>query len=237
MASTEATGALNAALAIFVKTPGLSPVKTRLAQDIGTESAERFHRMAAAAVAEVVAVQLDIEPYWAVAEEGALRNLSWRDFPMIWQGPGSLGARLHAVCDKLQSHHGRVLMIGADAPQITGDLLQQARKSLDDPATRFVLGRASDGGFWLFGTRDPIERSTWLDIGYSRHDTADQLLARLQTRGNTAILPTLADVDHGNDLPVLFKALNVLPNPLPAQVAIRDWLNHYHVASEAAVDA
>ena len=37
--------------AIWVKTPGLSPVKTRLAASIGVEAAERFHLLSALAVA------------------------------------------------------------------------------------------------------------------------------------------------------------------------------------------
>jgi glycosyltransferase A (GT-A) superfamily protein (DUF2064 family) len=41
------------ALAIFVKTPGLSPVKTRLAEGIGQARAEAFYRLAVDAVAEV----------------------------------------------------------------------------------------------------------------------------------------------------------------------------------------
>ncbi len=228
---------MSAALAIFVKTPGLSPLKTRLANDIGTERAERFHRLAAAAVAEVAAAQPGIEPYWAVAEERALGHSLWCEFPTIWQGNGGLGTRLDLVCNGLQSRHGRVLLIGADAPQITGELLHQAQRALDDPATPFVLGRAADGGFWLFGTRSPIATGLWQDIVYSRNDTAEQLLKRLHAHGNAALLPTMTDADRGRDLPALIAALDALRNPLPGQLILREWLQRHCLAIEAVVSA
>ncbi|HCO24225.1 MAG TPA: hypothetical protein DIT97_14715, partial [Gimesia maris] len=42
------------AIAVFVKTPGYSPLKTRLAQSVGTVQAEQFHILSAKAVAAVV---------------------------------------------------------------------------------------------------------------------------------------------------------------------------------------
>ena len=52
------------AVAIFVKTPGLSPLKTRLAKGIGSALATEFHRRAAAAVSAVArAAGSDIRPH------------------------------------------------------------------------------------------------------------------------------------------------------------------------------
>ena len=226
---------MSTAVAIFVKTPGLSPVKTRLANDIGVENAERFHRMAAAAVAEVVAAQVGVEPYWAVAEPHALGHPMWREFPTIRQGPGGLGARLNKICCELQSRYGRVLMIGADAPQISGKLLNQACDALDKPDSPHVLGRATDGGFWLFGTRIPIAGRVWQSVTYSRDDTADQLFARLRQHGNVALLPTLTDADRGGDLSALIAALNALPSPLPAQLMLCEWLYQRCPATHGSV--
>ncbi|MDQ3495902.1 MAG: hypothetical protein M3485_10390, partial [Pseudomonadota bacterium] len=68
-------------LAIFVKTPGHSPLKTRLAAGIGRESAERFHRLAAEAVAAVARAAQATPPglatAWAVAEDSALDDALW----------------------------------------------------------------------------------------------------------------------------------------------------------------
>lgn len=216
---------MSAALAIFVKTPRLSPTKTRLAKGIGTPAARQFHVLAAAAVAAVArAAQPDIMPCWAVAEAEALDDPSWADLPNVWQGPGDLGDRLHRVCQQLQSRHGRVLLIGADAPQLTVTLLRSALDALHDPSTPMVLGPADDGGFWLFGSRVAIPACIWHAPRYSSSDAAADLSQALRPLGNIASLPALNDVDTAADLPRLSDAMDALPEPLPAQQVLRDWL-------------
>ncbi len=216
---------MNTALAIFVKTPGLSAVKTRLAAAIGPAAAEHFHRVSAQAVAAVAqAAPAQVKPYWAVAENAAVEHPLWHALPRIWQGQGDLGARLHHICSQLQSRHGRVLLIGADAPQITVGLLQQAIDALDDPATPFVLGPAHDGGFWLFGTRNPVPAEVWQQIRYSAPSTGSDLVTALAAGGTVARLPALRDVDTVEDLETLGRALAALPHRLAAQTSLLQWL-------------
>ncbi len=216
---------MTTALAIFVKTPGLSPIKTRLAAGIGAEQAEQFHALAASAVAAVARAAMPmIEPYWAVAESRALHDPRWKSLTTLWQGDGGLGTRLHSVCSTLQKRHGRVLLVGADCPQLSVDLLHAAVRALDTPQTPFALGRASDGGFWLFGTRVPVSTSVWQQPTYSTADTADQLIAALRSCGELAFLPTLSDVDRVDDLGSLDHELCALSAPLPEQQALHAWL-------------
>ena len=226
---------MSTSLAIFVKTPGLSPVKTRLAVDIGIAAAEHFHRLAAAAVAAVARAAVPtVSPCWAVAERSALDHPQWQGMPTLWQGEGDLGQRLHHVCSRRQASDGRVLLIGADAPQITVPLLAAAVAALAEPATPFVLGRASDGGFWLFGTRQPVPQAAWLAPRYSSADAADDLQQALTPLGAIAALPTLRDVDYGADLTALAAALDALDDPLPSQSALRDWLHRLRPFSTSA---
>lgn len=216
---------MSVGLAIFVKTPGLSPLKTRLAASIGSECAERFHQLAAAATAEVVAaLQPRITAYWAVAEVKGVDHPCWQQFPTIWQGNADLGARLDHVCAQLQARHGAVVLIGADAPQITSELLNAALRALEVDAAEFALGRANDGGFWLFGTRVPVPAAVWHSVCYSQPHTADDLLAGLAPYGAVATLPTLTDVDVADDLPLLAAALASIPDLSPTQCTLRDWL-------------
>ena len=206
------------ALAIFVKTPGLSPVKTRLAASLGTQAATRFHELAAAATAAVGRhCQPALTPYWALAETDPAAAAAWPDFAPLGQGEGFLGARLDRVYGHLQARHGRVLLIGADTPQLTPALLRQALSALDNPATPFVIGDASDGGFWLFGGRAPVDRSVWLHVRYSQGDTASRLREALSATGDCAPLPALSDVDRATDLPLLLQALDTLAELLPAR--------------------
>ena len=79
---------MSGAIALFVKTPGLSPVKTRLAVKLGTDAAEAFHLASAQAVKAVAtaASQLaDIQCYYAVAEAQAVHHADWQDLPCLWQ--------------------------------------------------------------------------------------------------------------------------------------------------------
>lgn len=216
---------MTAALAIFVKTPGLSPVKTRLAAGIGAPAAQRFHELAAAATAEVARACVPwLKPYWAIAEAGPAAVAAWPDFASLHQGQGDLGERLHTVYARLQARHGRVLLIGADAPQLAVASLRDALTALDDPDTPCVLGAATDGGFWLFGGRVPIAREVWCGIRYSHPDTAMQLQAALQPLGANATLPALTDVDEATDLDALEAALTALPMRLPAQDELLHWM-------------
>ncbi|MBX6419582.1 MAG: DUF2064 domain-containing protein [Nevskia sp.] len=216
---------MKTALAIFVKTPGFSPVKTRLAQTLGREAAETFYRLAVdatAAVARACAPRLAV--YWAVAENDPAAWSVWSGFPVIAQGAGGLGERLHRVYAELRARHGAVLLIGADTPQLTPALLLAARAAVRDPATPFALGASADGGFWLCGGCLPLPASVWTAVRYSQADTADQLRGGLRAHGAIAELPCLRDVDDAADLPAVAQALAALSDPLPAQRRLADWL-------------
>lgn len=214
---------MNAALAIFVKTPGVSPLKTRLAAATGPATAQRFYRLAAAAVASVTQqLAAEIESRWAVAEPAGLAVPDWLALPALAQGSGELGQRLHRIYRELLAQFERVLLIGADTPQLTVDLLRRALCALDE--NPFALARAMDGGFWLFAGRRPIPEGLWRSVAYSQPDTAAQLAAALSTHGAVAELPVLADVDTASDLAALADALTRLPMMTTEQRALLDWL-------------
>jgi glycosyltransferase A (GT-A) superfamily protein (DUF2064 family) len=75
---------VNIGIAIFVKTPGFSPVKTRLARTHGQEYAENWYRRAAVAVAEV-AILSGASVYWAVGEPEAMDAPLWQSMARICQ--------------------------------------------------------------------------------------------------------------------------------------------------------
>ncbi len=225
---------MTAALAIFVKTPGLSPLKTRLAAGLGAPAALHFFQLAAAATAEVArSCEPWLTPHWAIAETDPAAAAAWPGFALMHQGEGDLGARLHTVYAQLQARHGRAVLIGADAPQLTVALLQRAVAMLDNPLTPFVIGDASDGGFWLFGGRAAIPREVWTGVRYSQAQTALELRQHLAPRGAVGSVGRLTDVDNVEDLPALRDALGTLRAPLPAQHALGQWLDTLAVAMPA----
>ena len=212
-------------LAIFVKTPGLSPVKTRLAATIGTAAATTFHRLAAAAVGGVArAAGAAVTPAWAVAEPGALDHPDWSSLPTLAQGGGGLGERMARVYAALLGRHGAAILIGADSPQMTPELLTRAAASLAGAAEPYVLGPAEDGGFWLFGGRQPVPDGVWTSVAYSRPDTAARFLDALAGSGEAARLPRLSDADTVAEMTAVRDALARIPAPVPEQATLLRWL-------------
>jgi uncharacterized protein len=215
------------ALAIFVKTPGHSPVKSRLAVDCGVRYAEQWYRRAAAAVAAVAQqaqARFGVHAYWAVAEPAALDADCWAGLPSITQGEGGLGERMAHVQAQLVARHGHGVLLGADAPQLSLTPLGEALQWLDAPQPRLALGPAADGGFWLFGANRAPPLAAWTSVRYSSSDTARALRESLDSYGRWRTLATLADADHRADLRAVLDALQALPEPLPEQRALADWM-------------
>ncbi len=217
-------------LAIFVKTPSLSPIKTRLASGVGQLRAEAFYLSSAEAVASVaLGAQAQGGPtaYWAVAEPSAITGDAWADLPRLPQGGGTLGVRMDQVYRSLLQRHHFALLVGADTPQLTATSLLQAGQWLSASEPRLVLGRAADGGFWLFGGNTPLPRSAWCRPQYSNTHTAEEVVAAMSSFGTWLELERLTDVDHANDLPTVQCALNALPQPTPAQQQLAQWLEDF----------
>lgn len=217
---------LHMGIAIFVKTPGHSSLKTRLAAGIGRDAAECFHLLSAQAVAAVArsaSSQLPgCTPTWAVAEAAALNDSNWAALPRIEQGDGNLGVRMGRVVEALQATFGAALLLGADTPQIEVDDVLAAARAMATH-TR-VIGPSSDGGFWLFATRADVPTAAWTQTPWSQEDTAARFCDAL---GGAAIarLRHLRDVDAADDLAPLRVALDLLPNPLPEQTHLANWLH------------
>ncbi len=215
------------AIAIFVKTPGHSALKTRLAHGRGERYALDWYAHSARAVASVVrdaAKTCGIAPYWAVAETSPEAGSVWHEFPVITQGEGGLGDRMARVHAALVQRHGFGLLIGADAPQITTELLCEGAQWLDDRAPRAVIGPASDGGFWMFGSNRVPTLSEWTSIGYSAPDTMRRLRETMTPLGEWIMLSKLCDLDNVSDIPIVAQALQDLPLPTPEQAELRDWM-------------
>lgn len=218
---------MNGGLAIFVKTPGHSPVKTRLARHIGQLKAEAFHLAAAEAVASV-AVRAGraagFIAHWAVAEREAMLGNAWKDLPCLFQGPGTLGERMDAVYRQLRTDGGYALLVGADAPQLQEDTLARAARWLDCETPRLVIGRARDGGFWLFGGNVALPPETWLRPEYSQSMTAHDFTLSMSPHGQWLELDVLSDVDRIEDLAVACRELRALVSPTLEQQRLLEWL-------------
>jgi uncharacterized protein len=208
-------------LAIFVKTPGLSPLKTRLAATIGRERAESFYLLSCSAIEETVtaaSLRVSLKPYWAVAETAGQDFKAWKNLKTLPQGEGDLGLRLSTVYDLLLQKYDAAFLIGADSPQISADILVAAFNALDRGDQPFVMGLAKDGGFYLFGGKVPVPASLWQEIPYSDSSTARILQERLAPLGSVTFLPAqLTDADTEADLSSMVNELKESPSLSPSQ--------------------
>ena len=210
---------MKAAVAVFAKTPELSPVKTRLAATIGGDAAvEVYERSLLATAAVLRALPEWIAPRWAVGEAEAPAHPRWREFPALFTGEGGLGKRLAKVYSELRADYAPVILTGSDNPQLSPEVIVAAA---EQAAGRMVLGPCADGGFYLFASSLPVAESVWTAVEYSAAGTLADLASRLPP-AERVCLPELADLD---DAPSLRRVQRELRDaPLPEQREMADWL-------------
>lgn len=189
-------------LVIFAREPRLGRVKRRLASDLGALAAWRFHRL----TTEALLRRLGPDPRWtcwlAVTPDSAARHGGpWgmacpglaRAIP---QGPGNLGRRMARVLGVLPP--GPVVIVGSDIPGITANHVAGAFRRLGDHD--WVLGPATDGGYWLIGARRrPAFRLPFAGVRWGGPQALGDTLANLAGQ-EVAQVETLADVDRAEDL-------------------------------------
>lgn len=211
---------MTTAIAIFVKTPILSPVKTRLAATIGKKKAIEFYGLCLNAVRATVE-KANATPFWAVGEENGLNNPLWQDFSRLYTEEGGLGERQHHIYQTLRTKYDQVILVGADTPQLSPLLLHEAIVALEQH--NYVIGPARDGGYYLFGGRAPVPKNIWTEVPYSVSTTQEKLVSLLPS--SPASLPMLTDVDTEADLGFV---LSEMPKEMTAaQQEMVRWINEY----------
>lgn len=193
------------ALVIFVKTPGLSPLKTRLAASLGVDGTMKFYQASLLATAAVAKKLSSEKPglcvYWAVAEPQAVNLAQWQQFPTVWQGDGDLGDRLAHVYAQMLVRHSYVCFMGADSPHVeVKDLSTGIARVQESCAQKFVLGPTEDGGFYFFGSGIALPKSVWIDVAYSSGTTLAELKDGLLPFGQVEYIAPNFDIDTVEDL-------------------------------------
>lgn len=202
---------------IFSRYPRPGAVKTRLIPHLGREgAAELQRRMTEKVIAEAQGLasrRAPLQVELAMAGTGAPEMAAWVGQEIRWQQQvgADLGERMaFAVADAFRRGGQRVVLVGADCPGVTTDILAQAFDALD--SKELVLGPSRDGGYYLIGLRSP-NPLLFADIAWGSDQVLEQTLAVAdQGRGQAALLACLADIDRPEDLDVLPPALSgVLP--------------------------
>jgi hypothetical protein len=183
-------------LILFVRAPAYGSGKRRLAHDIGDGAALRFERLMLARLLRRLGHDRRWRARIAVTPDRArYRNRLWpHGMPVVGQGSGDLGERMQrALAD---CPPGPAILVGSDIPALGPDHIAEAFRLLG--RHEIVFGPATDGGFWLVGTRrSPYLPPLFGKVRWSSPHALDDALADLPRRVAVGLAATLEDVDNG----------------------------------------
>ena len=189
-------------LVIFARAPQFGRVKRRLARDTGIAEATRFYR---ATLGRQIAT-LSRDPRWTVGlfvtPDNETRHAAWRGAVPAErvrpQGQGDLGRRMLLPFRTLPS--GPVVLVGSDIPAMRPAHIARAFRLLGQHD--LVFGPASDGGFWLIGSRRlrPMPRGIFTNVRWSSAQTLADTRANVPAAISAGEADTLDDVDTADDL-------------------------------------
>jgi len=183
----------------MVKEPHPGRVKTRLGRDLGhTRAAWWFRHQTRRLIA-----RLSRDPQWqtVLAVSPDVEGLESRVWPAHVnrqpQGAGDLGDRMARIFRSAPA--GPVLIVGADIPDITPELIAKAFRALGDHDA--VVGPAPDGGFWLVGLKNTraVPSQIFANVRWSTESALQDTLATFKSL-RVACIDVLHDVDKIDDL-------------------------------------
>jgi rSAM/selenodomain-associated transferase 1 len=191
-------------LILFTRFPEPGETKTRLIPALGPDGAAALHRALTEHALEQARrfqrrhrAALDV--YFAGGDERSMRAWLGQDLTYRPQAAGDLGDRMRAAFAAAFASRARtVVIMGADCPGLTADVLTEALLHLqrDD----LVLGPSSDGGYYLIGLK-ALFPSLFSNIPWG----TDQVLAATHRKAmmqglHVALLAPLPDIDRPQDL-------------------------------------
>ncbi len=206
-------------LVIFTRYPEPGKTKTRLIPALGAAGAARLqcdltrHALAQAREFQQSA-PVTVEVRYDGGDTEKMAECFGNDVPYRPQGPGDLGRRMErALADAFRAGAARVVVIGADCPDITPRVLRDAFERLADADV--VLGPATDGGYYLVGLRRPVPE-LFNEIPWGGEQVLQSTLDRATELSRTvSLLEPLSDVDRPEDLPVWRRAQGTSPHASP----------------------
>lgn len=202
-------------LGLFAKFWLPGTVKTRLAKSIGDQRAcDVYHHFLfhlldkfndAANTRSVV--------YSPPGRHDDFRSAIDEAWNLVPQVAGDLGLRMQSFFQQQldsPAKSNRVVIIGADCPQLSTVDIESAFAALDDHDA--VIGPSTDGGYYLLGMRDKCV-NVFENIEWSTGEVLTKTLAALkQANASFQTLPRQTDVDDRESLQQLLDSLANTPD-------------------------
>ena len=184
-------------LLIFTRNPELGKVKTRLAKDVGDKAALNIYKfLLDHTVAVTKNIASDKEVYYS---EEIHNNDIWD--PQVYtkklQQGENLGDRMkNAFAEGFKNGYSKIAIIGSDLFDITSEEIAEAFDKLNE--ADFVVGPATDGGYYLLGMRC-LKTSIFVDKQWGTSTVLQETLKDLSAE-SVSLLGEKNDVDHYSDI-------------------------------------
>ena len=191
-------------LLIFVKYPEPGKVKTRLAENIGSENAATLYREMAESIVNELSKLTDYKKIIFFdppqRKNDIMRWLKFSGFSFMPQEGKSLGERMSNAFNHAFSVGAakKVVIVGTDCPQVTTQTIVKAFDKLE--TSEVVIGPSYDGGYYLLGLKRLIPE-VFHDIDWSTNLVFGQTMKKLRNCGiRPECLEMLRDLDTVEDL-------------------------------------
>jgi len=191
-------------LILFTRYPEPGRAKTRLISALGKKGAAELHKkLTEHCLTRLSDAAMPLTVFYTGGAAGHMAN--WLpDIPLVKQEGIGLGQRMIAAFAHVRDlNSGRILLVGSDCPDLSGQLIRQGLKILTDHD--LVLGPTFDGGYYLIGISADFAPADlaplMVDIPWGTAEVLQTTRARIQAAGfSCGLLPTLHDIDRPEDL-------------------------------------
>jgi|GEM_PF-5042412 len=177
---------------IFTKTPGISPVMTRLG--ISQEKANATQTLLIKLIKENLSSQ---QVSWAIAEQRANAHPLWKGESLILQEGETFGERLVSIIEKAQSKFKSFIISSSDYPLLNCNVIQESRTLLSK--NDYVFTPAQDGGFTTLAMNKSSSLEPFRNVIYSQESTLSQILKAIE-KPAYSLLTTSYDIDTMREL-------------------------------------
>jgi len=184
-------------LLIFTRNPELGKCKTRLATKVGDQNALDIYKFLLAHTVKITeGLNVEKQVHYSVAIR---ENDNWNNsiFDKKLQQGNDLGERMHnAFTQGFLDGFKNIIIIGSDMYDICQTALENAFAQLEKHD--FVLGPATDGGYYLLGMRKP-NTMVFQNKEWGTNSVLEQTLIDLKNE-KIKLLEAKNDVDYYEDI-------------------------------------
>jgi rSAM/selenodomain-associated transferase 1 len=184
-------------LLIFTRNPELGKVKTRLAKDLGDQTALDIYKFLldhTVSITESLPITKEVYYSEKIHENDIWDASIYNKRQQVGLG---LGERMeHAFAAGFKNGYSNIIIIGSDMYDITSEDLMEAFKKLDN--NDFVIGPAEDGGYYLLGM-SKLKPALFANKDWGTNTVLKNTLQDLD-KENKVLLEAKNDVDYFSDI-------------------------------------